>query len=225
MNLVFSRRLGRSLAALALVGAAIVAPRLANAGTIEFSIGNESAPTNGITGGTGSFDVLITDSGTDTIGQFGMDIFLNSGASSVAFTTATLITTSPYVFVGNSGQQTASGPAGQPFVDSNEASNSDLTNSGTVTLSGALQALINVSYVVPAGTAAGDYAITFNQDDPTTDPFADYTSTTNTSPIDTSPGLAPAGAIVVTTPEPSSIALLVLGAIGLFGFRRLRRRA
>jgi len=223
MNLVFSRRLGRSLAALVLVGAAIVAPRLANAGTIEFSIGNESAPTNGITGGTGSFDVLITDSGSDAIGQFGMDIFLNSGASSIAFTGASVTATvAPYVFAGNSSLISNSS---SPFFDSNEASNSDLTNSGTTTLGESAFALLEVTYTVPAGTAAGDYSITFNQDDPTTDPFADFTSTTNTSPTDTSPGLAPAGAIVVTTPEPSSIALLVLGAVGLFGFRRLRRQA
>jgi len=219
MNLAFSTRLRRSLSALVLVGAAVVAPSFANAGNISFSIVNESPATNSGTGGTGSFDVVITDTTADTIGQFQVDLLLSQGLSAITFTNATISTAATYVFNGNSSLQSNNG---SPFFADTEAANSDLTNSGTATLGAAL-GLMHVVYNVPAGTPVGDYALTFNQDDPNVDPFADFTSPTNTSAVDTSPFSAPSGAIHVT-PEPSSIVMLILGAVGLFGFRRLRTR-
>jgi len=228
MNLVFSRRLGRSLAALALVGAAIVAPRLANAGTIEFSIADQTAPVTAGAGGfttsdsTGSFDVVITDSGSDPLSQFQADILLNQGASGITITGATLLTAEAYVFNGNSQEQGNS----SPFFDSNEATNSDGTNSGTVTLGSSPLGLMQVSYDIPAGTPVGSYSLTFNQDAYPADANADYVGATNSTEVLPSPGAVANGAIVVNPiPEPSSIVLLVLGAIGMFGFRRLRRQA
>jgi hypothetical protein len=84
--------------------------------------------------------------------------------------------------------------------------------------------LLRVEYEVPAGTAMGSYALTFNQDNPNTDPFSDYVDTTSNSDMDNSfsPGAVVDGAIVVT-PEPGSVVLLLLGAIGLFFAARRRR--
>jgi hypothetical protein len=83
---------------------------------------------------------------------------------------------------------------------------------------------MQVSYDVPAGTPIGSYALTFNQDNPNTDPDADYVNTISNF----SPNLftvnAVNGFIVVESAEPSSGLLVLLAAAALLGFRRLRVR-
>jgi hypothetical protein len=118
MNLAFSTRLPRigTLAALALVGVAMVAS--ASAGTITYSIANQTngtvvTPINGISGGTGSFDVVVSEpTGGDKLYAYQVDLLLNQGASQIGFTSAAIEgTTAPYVFAGNSGESGNAEPA------------------------------------------------------------------------------------------------------------------
>jgi hypothetical protein len=262
MNLVFSTRLPRiGLAALTLVGAAIAAPQFAHAGAANITF---SAPTitDNITGPvttqdtTGYFDVTITDTvGTDTLAQFQASLMLNQGTSNIqivggdygnlsnsyytqpdgigdaAGSSPNLIDT--YAMVGNSADITN---GGYVYFDPTDADNSDDTNTGTVTLAAnTVYSLEQVYYDIPAGTAVGNYSLTFDTNapfnsisNPAGDPSADFLnliSNANTNSYVT-PGTTVAGSInIVQTPEPTSVVLMVLGAIGLFGFgvRRARR--
>jgi hypothetical protein len=101
-----------------------------------------------------------------------------------------------------------------------------LSNATAPSLSATLLALMTVSFSVPAGTPAGTYALTFNQNDPTSDFTADwYNNVSNSDPGTFSPGAVVNGSIVVTTPEPSSVLMLLVGAVGLIGIgvRRARK--
>jgi hypothetical protein len=230
MNLAFSTRLPRigSLAAVALVVVGMAAS--ANAGLVTFQIANETtgtagSPVNGVTGGSGSFDVTVSQpGGPNLLAQYNLDINLQPGATGIQFTGASITgTTAPYVFTGNSDESGNS----SPFFDATEASNSDavVSNPGP-TLSATLEAMMNVTFTVPAGTPAGTYPIVFNQDDPTVDPFADWVNTiSNADAGNFLPGSTINGSIIVTTPEPASVAMLLMGAIGLIGIgvRRARR--
>jgi len=246
MNRAFLTRLPRigSLAALVLVGAAIAAPGLANAGVISFSFANQSpAVINGATGGSGTVDVVITETGTpDTLFQFQVEAFLtNHGGSNIALNAA-LETGAPvppgsaggyaggtngYVFGQNSYNNSAAvSGGGQIGVNSSTdigSSDNDVT-AGTL-LGTTSYGLMQLEFTVPAGTAAGSYTLSFNQDDPNTDGSADYVdiiSKADGNPV--SPALAPNGAIVVT-PEPASVLMMIIGAVGLIGVgvRRARR--
>ena len=90
MNLAFLTRVPRisSLAALVLVGAVLAAPGLANAGVISFSFANQTPVTSA--GGTGTIDVVITETGTqDTLYQFQVEAFLaQHGGSNISLNAA-----------------------------------------------------------------------------------------------------------------------------------------
>jgi len=245
MNLAFLTRLPRigSLAALVLVGAAIAAPGLANAGVISFSFANQTPVTSA--GGSGTIDVVVTETGTpDTLFQFQVEAFLaNHGGSNISLNAA-LETgapvppgsaggfaggTSGYVFGQNSYNNSADvAGGGQIGVNSpTDISNSDNDVTSGTQLGGATQyGLMQLEFTVPAGTAAGSYVMSFNQDDPSVDGSADYVDIISKADFtgQVSPGLAPNGAIVVT-PEPASMLIMVIGAIGLIGVgvRRARR--
>ena len=84
---------------------------------------------------------------------------------------------------------------------------------------------MQIEFTVPPGTAAGSYVLSTNTDDPSVDGSANYVdiiSKSDGNPV--SPGLAPNGAIVVT-PEPASVVMMILGAVGMIGvgLRRARR--
>jgi len=237
MNLVFSTflpRIGRSLAALALVGFGISG--LASAGTITFE-----APTVDITAGqaaagvTGYADVTAFDSATDSIYQDGEDMYLNPGTTGVSIIAGDYNTTPTYIFNGNSSNVTEGSPV---FVDTydngnnydpgsqneSEVQESDNALNGTPTsLTSSPLGIVRFEYSIPAGTPAGTYTLTLvpsNEGGTGT-----YTDTVSQS--DNNSYLVPTiidGAIVVL-PEPGSVVLMVLGAVGLvgFGFRRARR--
>jgi len=242
MNLAFLTRLPRigSLAALVLVGAVVAAPGLANAGVISFSYANQTPVTSA--GGSGTIDVVITETGTqDTLFQFQVESFLaNHGGSNIslnaALETGTPIPpgsaggyaggTSGYVFGQNSYNNSfAVSGGGQIGVNSpTDIGSSDADVSTGTLLGGATQyGLMQLEFTVPAGTAAGAYTMSFNTDDPNTDgDWVDIISKSDTAVV--SPGLSVNGAIVVT-PEPASVLMMVIGAVGLIGIglRRARR--
>jgi hypothetical protein len=252
MNLTFFTRLPRigSLAAVGLAVAAMAAS--ASAGNITFSITNQTAGTNALpissaTGGSGSFDVVLTDTAADKLYQYQFDLFVNQGSSNINFIGTNPVgtpaasnayssiefTTAPYVFAGNSGESGNSEVAvfpnqGVSNTFGNEVTNSDIVNSNaTAPVLGATGlAMANVVFNVPAGTPAGTYTLVFNQDSTSTDPFADWVNTVSNSDAgQPSPFAAISGSIVVSTPEPGSVVMLLLGAVGLIGFgvRRARR--
>jgi hypothetical protein len=255
MNLVFSTRLPRiGLAALTLVGAAIAAPRLASASpsTISFSV-----PTITVTAGagnvttsdqTGYFDVTIKDSTTDTLAQFQASLELNPGSSGVQIVGGDYgdQSNSYYTVADGIGDAAGSSPAlidsyvmagdssditngGYVYYDSTDADNSDLTNTGTVSLAAnTVYSLEQVYYDIPAGTAVGSYSLFFDQNSLATDPGADFVNLISNSNTVSyfSPGSVVNGAInVVPLPEPASVVLMIFGAIGLIGLglRRARR--
>jgi len=239
MNLVFSTflpRVGRSLAALALVGFGISG--LANAGTISFE-----APTVDITAGqaaagvTGFADVTATDSSSDSVYIDGEDLYLNPGTTGVSIIAGDFNTTAPYIFLGNSSDQLNSSGV---FVDTYDNGNnfdpgsqnesevqvSDLSNNGNATtLTSVPLGIVRIEYSIPAGTPAGTY--TLNLVPSNEGGTGTYTDTVSASDANTNNYLVPTiidGAIVVL-PEPGSVVLMVLGAVGLvgIGFRRARR--
>jgi hypothetical protein len=280
MNLVFSTRLPRiSLAALALVGAAIAAPRLASAAypIVDSNI-TIAAPTIDITpaqaaaGYSGYFDVTITDSTTQNLAQFQAQLNLAGPGTNVQIVGADLAQASngefndptnnayqagvpdgigdaagaspnflnlgEYVLAqtgyatNNSGLLTN---GGYVAFDSTQAQNSDSTNSGVVSMvAGTSYDLMQVYFTIAPGTGAGSYALTFDTNAPynnaagqtANDVNADFVNTVSnsnlTSYAETSVSV---GAIVVLSPEPGSIVLMVLGMVGLIGVgvRRARR--
>jgi len=242
MNLAFLTRLPRigSLAALVSAGALIAAPGLANAGTISFSYANQTPVTTA--GGSGTIDVVVTDTtNTDTLFQFNVESFLtNHGGSNISLNAAQETGapvppgsaggftggTSGYVFgqsqYANSNDVTGGGQIGVNSTTDVQNSDSDVT-SGTLLGGGTQYGMMQLEFTVPPGTAAGSYVLSFNTDDPNTD--GDYINLVSKS--DFTHYLSPNqvnGAIFVTGPEPASVVMMIMGAIGFIGIG-LRRRA
>jgi len=244
MNLVFSTRLpriGRSLAALALVGVAFAAPQFANAGTVTFEVPTiEITPAQAATGVTGFFDVVAVDNATvgspDQLGGFAVDVELpnnpdlfspNYTSPGVWFSNADTSTTATYAFVNSNDNQNSIAPDIFPGGQGSDAVyNSDFSTSGTTTFDSAvILGLERIQYTVDPGTAAGTYAMTINinsgSDDSLTSAFAsNYSFGTNGTPV--VPGVLN-GAIVIT-PEPASVVMMLFGAIGLIGYGLRRAR-
>lgn len=208
--------------------AAIPAPQVAGASAITFD-----APTINVAqepfDQTGYFDVTIFQTGGgNNLYQFQVDLLLSQGSSSVSFINADLSTNlSPpdarYVFNGNSGDQSNDV---LPYFSATEAENYDVPNTNFgFPLSSTPLGLMRVEYDVPANTAIGSYALTLNQT-----PYdnnvenGDFVNTTSYSNSDFFMPSAINGAINVV-PEPSSVVMMVLGAIGFLGlgWRRARR--
>jgi hypothetical protein len=217
MSLLSSKRIARGLAALVAV---VALPALAMAGTVTFS-----APTISLTESagvqTGFFNVIITDSvgGVDQIQGFGAQVV--SSDALVTFIAADLTTTNavnpaPYVFVGNTG----GGGFNQQTPNDEYNTDVPLNNTGPF-LTVAPEALVRVEYSIPANYV-GTTTLSI-----TTDPDSPFAAFWNDAALNSDLPAIINGSITVSapaTPEPSSIVLLALGAIGLFGVRRLRAR-
>jgi len=248
MNLAFLTRLPRigSLAALVLVGAVVAAPGLANAGIVSFSYANQT-PVNGVTGGSGTIDVVVTDTtNTDTLYQFLVESFLaNHGGSNISLNAA-LETGAPIppgsaggYAGGTSGYVYGQSSYNNSFAVSNGAqigvnSSTDVSssdadeNTGTLLGGGTQYGLMQLEFTVPPGTAAGSYTLSFDTNNAGTDASGDGDWVNLTGKNDTTHYLSPTqvnGAIVVTGPEPASVVMMIMGAVAFIGIglRRARR--
>jgi hypothetical protein len=216
MSLLSSKRIARGLAALLLLAAVVAMPALATAGTVTFS-----APTISLTQSagvqTGFLDVTISDSGSDVVNGFSVQL---TTPGPITFTSGDTSTTPTYVFAGNSSDDTNGNP---PFSVSGNLDyfNSDAANGSGQTVTSAPLGLLRIGYSIPAnfvGTVT--LSIPTLEQDPTFGAGYLDSGFNNIEPAIVN------GSITVSapaTPEPSSIVLLMLGAIGLFGVRRLRR--
>jgi hypothetical protein len=276
MNLVFSTRLPRiGLAALALIGAAIAAPRLASAYPIVDSSITIAAPTIDITpaqaaaGYSGYFDVTITDTSTQNLAQFQATLSLAGDGSQVALVGGDLgqLTNGQYNDpTNNSYQNTPADGIGDaagsspnliyPYVlgnvyatvnsgdvvngglvsvsSSTAAGNSDASNSGTVSMTaGTTYSLMQVYFTVAPGTGPGSYALTFDTAAPynnttgqtNNDPSANFVNLVSNSNTTSYAETSTSFGSITIVPEPTSVVLMLFGAIGLIGYglRRTRR--
>jgi hypothetical protein len=241
MNLSLCARFSRGLAVLLFVIAVAVAAQPSLAGTITFTAPSITIDVPSSTHGviTGYFDATISETGgSDSLVGYQVDLLLPS-QNNITFTYADLNTTSTtggtpststeglfnsatYVYAGNSSDQSQS-PQVVPFQDSNEVGNADVPNATGTTLTTSALGLVRIEYSI-AANYVGTQSLTFNQDNPNTDGNADYVQL-NTDLVDVYSPSAVNGFITVkVTPEPASWVIAVLGAVGLFGIRRLRAR-
>lgn len=233
------------------VAAALVAlPSLALADSITFSTPTINLTESGSVQ-TGYFDILILNSADGNTsggaGDYTSD-GINNGSSGVTNTngsdlvtafTAEVQTSGALTFLAtddNTGVSAANAatyiystnsattfPSSANLISNQEASWSDApTNSGTNSVAGTPLGLLRIEYSVPANTT-GTFPLTV------VDGYQDPAngSIWGDSGFNVNLPLLASGAITVApvaTPEPSSLLLLVLGAVGLFGIRRLRSR-
>jgi len=234
------------------VAAALVAlPSLALADSITFSTPTINLTESGSVQ-TGYFDVLIlnaADSNTsggagdytaDGIGNGASGVTNTNGTDLITGITAEVETTGALTFIAtddNTGvaaanaatyiyatNSSATFPTSANLLSSQDANWNDLpSNTGTNSVAGTPLGLLRVEYSVPANTT-GSFPLTI------IDSFQDpaFGSVWGDSGGNVNLPLLASGAINVApaaiTPEPSSLLLLVLGAVGLFGVRRLRSR-
>jgi hypothetical protein len=142
MNLVFSTRLPRlGLAALALVSAVIAAPRFANASAanVTFAVPTITVQSEPFAQ-TGYFDVTLTDTAADKLGQFQAVVTLSPGASGIS------------IVGGDLGQNT-NGEDADPTNNSFGATNPD----GIGDAAGASPNLIDTYALSQVQSPPGDY--------------------------------------------------------------------
>jgi hypothetical protein len=233
MNQAFLTRLpriGSCLAALALV---VAAPYAASAATMTFTApsitGTENAGVQTFTG-----TVAVSDSvATDQLGGFQLDLFLSAtsaGVTSGSPVTETAVNFSgftlaqaSYVYAGNSSALTDDNPGYMSNMSSNELFPSDSPNSGngTTSLTPGLYTLAQFTVTVAGGFTGTEYFV-WNVNSPSSDGNAPYWNSA-ADPTQLSPNLV--GGSITIAPEPCSVLLMVLGAIGMFGMAWRRRRA
>jgi len=173
----------------------------------------------GAPGSTGTFDVLLTNTGPSAQNIAGFDFELTTADPNITFTgVTTATTTAAYIFPDSLfGPDIATLASGQTV----DASDLDASGSGTDVGSGAIFGLGNVSFSIDPGATNGEIA------------EVDFTAYTVTSLADisgTNVDFTPqSGTITVqtsstTVPEPSS-ALPLAGAMLLGAYLIRRRRA
>jgi hypothetical protein len=223
MGCVFGRwSRGAPLLFLVAIGGVALLPAMGKAGFVIDGVPNISIPYG--TGGSGSFEVdLIStapDLGSTQIAADQVQLNLPS-QSYVTFTNETASTTNPYIFGGSL--------LGAPSFSSSTSTSAYVTDAayGGVgyAVAGADMGLLKVSYNVAANTPAGTYNMVFNVNDPNSDAYATYLIDPTFSTF--YPFSATNGSITVLSPvpEPSSMVLTGLAAIGGLGFCRFRRRS
>ncbi len=203
----------------ALFTAAALAARPAQA---DLSLG--TAPSSALAGGTGSFDVTLTDvGGSFDVAGFSFELTV-PGGSGLMFTNADMSTVGPLIFAGNSFDTFFSVPFSLSTFPTTDVNGSDLANSGSTTLStGSVFDLGNIDYSVAPGTAPGPVTVSIilangntSLSDSNGDPVA-FSAVPGEITVD-SPGSA--------TPEPGAFAMLAGLGVSAAGFlhRRKRRR-
>jgi len=172
----------------------------------------------GAPGSSGTFDVLLTNTGTSSQNIAVFNFELTTADTNITFTDVTTsTTTAPYIFPSSFfGPDITTPPINPGTV---EAGDVDATFAGTDVAPGAIYGLGNVSFSISSGATNGEIA----QID-----FAAFPSTSLADSSGDTVGFTPqSGAITVqtsstTVPEPST-ALPLAGAV-LLGAWLIRRR-
>jgi len=112
--------------------------------------------------------------------------------------------------------------AGPQQAGANEAYANDTWANTDVAQMTQTWAIARVYITVAAGFTGTEYLV-WNNNGTNNDAFAPFYSLSTATTNNLDPNLI-GGVITVLSPEPSSVVLLVLGAVGLFGVRRLRGR-
>ena len=160
-------------------------------------------------GGTGSFDILLLDTGgTYQVGSFTVEASV-AADSGVHFTSVTTETAFPYIF----GTQQSNAFSSSTFPNTDfTASDTDLSAPDYTTVAlGTFDALAHVTFAVDPGTSAGVINIYIN-------PQGSSLSDSDGNAIPYTTG---SGTITVTTPEPASFGVLCMGC----GAMTMRRRS
>jgi len=199
---------------------------------------------------TGYFDVVISDTanattatssqgggnggnlnttGTDAVNGFDLEVDVNGpitflGGSDLTAANNPQLASTTYIFSTNSTDDPSQTGAGTNLTDPSGPvnQNQQLTDSSSglpVNLAqGTPLGLIQVEYSVPAGYVG---TVTLSLPDGNANPAygAIFLDSTYNPDI---PALVNGSITVV--PEPSSVVMLILGAVGLFGIRRMRAR-
>jgi len=236
--------LSSSMRLLAVAVALVALPSLAIADTITFSAPSITlSESNSVQ--TGYFDVIVTDhadannnlnaggtqtstNGTDIIFDSGVELSTNGGPGGVVTfpnsddqtQLATVGGTFTYLYSTNSDvDPTFNGSGSNNQFDNQDVFLEDgASNAGTSLSAGTPLGLLRVEYSIPAGfEGVATLAVgTANNNALAPAAWSD-TFFNNNVPLTVD------GSITVV-PEPTSVVLLVLGAIGLFGIRRMRAR-
>jgi hypothetical protein len=172
----------------------------------------------GAPGSTGTFDVLLTNTGPSSQNIAGFNFELTTADKNITFTdVTTATTTATYIF-----PSSLFGPdiAISAVAQSVEASDLDATGNGTDVASGATYGIGNVSFAIDPGATNGEIAEV---------DFAAFTDTSLSDSIQNNVDFTPqSGTITVqtsstTVPEPST-ALPLAGAMLLGAWLIQRRR-
>jgi hypothetical protein len=244
--------LSSSMRLFLVAAAVVVLPSLAVADTITFSAPNISL-TESSSVQTGYFDIVISDTansntatnaqgggnganlnttGSDAINGFDVEVVVGNGVNS------------PVTLIAGSDQTQANSPynGASTYIFSTDSTvdpsfngsntnqenpnyNANMTqslqdepNGAATTLAGTPLGLLQVEYSIPANYT-GTVALSLPDGNSDVAYGALFLDSSYSPDI---PNLVN-GSITVT-PEPSSVVMLILGAVGLFGIRRLRAR-
>lgn len=214
----------RVAAALALAAAALTPCVSRAADTITFSVPNLTLFQESNVQ-TGFFDAVVSDSGTDTITGFTIDVTTSGPVTLIDADDQTQLATAggtyTYLFRNDSADDPSFNGSHTSYSLNNQNwfLNDAATDNGTVLTSGAPLGLLRIEYSIPAFfTGTVDLDITaYAQNQAFGAIWGDTSYNANVPTIVN-------GSIFIPSPEPGSLALLLIGAAGWFGIRRLRAR-
>ena len=221
VSIPMRRRLGVLFAGCA--AALICTPAHASATFATFSI--QPVTQNAAQGGTGAFDVVVTDNGPGSLSIAGFAFEISAGAG-VTFTSADFNTgvTYPYIFLGDSFDQNDTPP--DPLFSQLaplKAGDGTFDGAGITLISGQSFGLGDVLFSVSPTAALGPVTISFIGTPAVADGNNLSDAGGNSIPVST----FSSGTINITAasvPEPSSILLTLAGAGALAGWARRKRR-
>ena len=229
MNRRFLTRRFRVAAALVLAAAALTPCVSWAADTITFSLPTFTLPESN-SPQTGFFDAVVSDSGADKITGFTIDVTTSGPITLTDADDQTQLAadggmrtyggTYTYLFQNDSAVDPSfnGSNTSHSLNNQNWFLNDAATDAGTTLTSGTPLGLLQIEYSIPAhfaGTVAVDIT-----------PYAQnqvFGAVWGDTSYDVNFPTIVNGAIIVT-PEPGSLALLLIGAAGWFGIRRLRAR-
>jgi hypothetical protein len=209
----------KSLALFLLAAIAVMdAPLDAIAATVTFSVPTITLNESNVIQ-HGFFNAVVTETGGSDA-SIGFGVQVTTSSASVTFiggddnTSTGAFNNATYIYAGNTGNP------GNGQVTPQDMYYSDVPNTGSTNMTSTPLGLMRVEYSIPAFfTGTADLTITVDPDSPYAAFWDDTRFNSNV------PDAVVNGSITVNpvaSPEPGSVVLLLLGAVGLFGYRRLR---